>query len=207
MPRHQQRTPFHLLRSSALAAAILSLAAGAHTAGGGHLPAPGIMLAVLALTALVSTAVTRLRLNLPAIVALLGAGQLALHEFFTLFSTPALPVAPGAGPSGHRHVAVLPELIAVHAHAPADPGSAPAMLAAHALATLGCALLLAKGEAALWTLAAWLRPLAGLPQPAAPDAVPPVYAAFPPPAVHRRPWRNLREDSRRGPPSAVALSF
>lgn len=208
MPRHRQHTPFHLLRSSTLAAVILSLAAGAHTAAGGHLPAPGIMLAVLALTALVSTAVTRLRLNLPAIGALLGAGQLALHEFFTLFSTPALPVGPGAGLSGHQHgVAVLPELMAVHGHVPADSGSGPVMLAAHALATFGCALLLAKGEAALWALAAWLRPLAGLPQPEAPDAVPPVYAAFPPPAVHRRPWRNLRQDSRRGPPSAVALSF
>lgn len=207
---HQQRTPFHLLRSSALATVILTLSAGAHTAGGGQLPAPGILLAVLALTALVTTAMTRLRLNLPAIGALLGTGQLALHEFFTVFSTPALPVGPVAAQFGHQHhgtVSALPELVAVHGHMPADAGSAPLMLAAHALATLGCALLLAKGEAALWALAAWLRPLAGLPRAITPDAVPPAYASFPPPAVPRRPWRNLRQDSRRGPPSAVVLSF
>jgi hypothetical protein len=208
VPTHRQRTPFHLLRSSTLAGVVLSLAAGAHTAGGGQLPAPGIMLAVLALTALASTALTRLRLNLPAIGALLGTGQLTLHEVFALFSTPALPLGSGAGPPGHRHgITPLPELVAVHGQLPAETGSAQLMLAAHLVATLGCALLLARGEAALWALAAWLRPLAGLPVPAPPDAVPPVYAAFPPPAVHRRPWRNLRQDSRRGPPSAVALSF
>lgn len=202
------RTPFHLLRSSALATAILTLSAGAHTSGGGQLPAPGILLAVLALTALFTTAMTRLRLNLPAIGALLGAGQLALHEFFTVFSTPALPVGPASAQYGHHHgVPALPELAAVHEHMPADTGSAPLMLAAHALATLGCALLLAKGEAALWALAAWLRPLAGFPRAISPDIVPPVYASFPPPADPGRPWRNLRQDSRRGPPSAVVLSF
>ncbi|ELT43647.1 hypothetical protein [Arthrobacter nitrophenolicus] len=209
MPSHKPRAPFHLLRSSALAAAILALAAGAHVAGGGHLPAPGILLAVLALTGLASTAATRLRLTFPAVGALLGAGQLALHEAFTAFSAPALALGPANLHSGHQHgggTPVLPELVTVAGHAPAgDPGSAPLMLAAHALATLGCALLLAKGEDALWALAAWLRPLAGLPRAEAPDAVPPVFAVFPPAAVPRRPWRNLRQDSRRGPPSAVAL--
>ena len=81
------------------------------------------------------------------------------------------------------------------------------MLAAHALATLGCALLLAKGEAALWALAGWLRPLAGLPVTVTLDDVEPVFAVFPTPAAPHRPWRNLRQDSRRGPPSAVVLSF
>jgi hypothetical protein len=80
------------------------------------------------------------------------------------------------------------------------------MVAAHAVATLACALLLAKGEAALWALAAWLRPLAALPRAAAPDAAPPAPAAFPAIAAPRRPWRNLRQDIRRGPPSAVVLS-
>ncbi|UTT70205.1 hypothetical protein NMQ03_03365 [Arthrobacter sp. DNA4] len=46
-------------------------------AGRGHLPAPAILLAVLALTALASTVATRLRLSFPAIGALLGGGQLA----------------------------------------------------------------------------------------------------------------------------------
>jgi len=72
--KHHPRTPFHFLRSSALATVILTLAAGAHLAGGGELPAPAILLAVLALTALGSTTATRLRLGFPAVAALLGGG-------------------------------------------------------------------------------------------------------------------------------------
>jgi hypothetical protein len=168
------------------------------------------MLAVLALTALVSTAATRLRLALPAMAALLGAGQVALHELFTMLGPPVLTAAPGLSHGDHQHaggMAVPAELAALAGHLnPADPGSPPLMLAAHAMATLGCALLLAKGEAALWALAAWLRPLAALPRAVTPDAVTPVTAAFPPAAVPRSPWRNLRQDSRRGPPSAVVIS-
>jgi hypothetical protein len=168
------------------------------------------MLAVLALTALVSTAAARLRLAFPAMAALLGAGQVALHELFTMLGPPVLTAAPGLSHADHQHgggMTVSAELAALAGHLnPADPGSAPLMLAAHAMATLGCALLLAKGEAALWALAAWLRPLAALPRAVTPGGVAPVTAAFPPAAVHRSPWRNLRQDSRRGPPSAVVIS-
>jgi hypothetical protein len=80
----------------------MALAAGAHVAGGGHLPAPAILLAVLALTALASTVATRLRLSFPAIGALLGGGQLALHEVFTAFSNPRPGAAPGPAPA-HLH--------------------------------------------------------------------------------------------------------
>ncbi|MDF2051752.1 hypothetical protein [Arthrobacter sp. Cr_A7] len=209
MPTHRPRTPFHGFRSSALATGIFALAAGAHLAGGARLPAPGILLAVLALTALVSTAATRLRLAFPAMAALLAAGQLVLHELFTAFGRPGLAAAPGFPLDGHQHAgshAASAELAALAAHVgPADPGSAPLMLAAHAVATLGCALLLARGEAALWALAAWLRPLAALPQAVAPSADGPVAETFPPDAAPRRPWRNLRQDNRRGPPSAVVL--
>ncbi len=209
MPTHRPRTPFHVFRASALATGILTLAAGAHLAGGAQLPAPGILLAVLALTALVSTAATRLRLAFPAMAALLGAGQLVLHELFTAFGRPVLAAAPGFPIDGHRHDgshAATTEVAALAAHlSPADPGSAPLMLGAHAVATLGCALLLARGEAALWALAAWLRPLAVLPQAVTPSGDAPVAKAFPPDAAPRRPWRNLRQDNRRGPPSAVVL--
>jgi hypothetical protein len=198
-------TPFHLLRASAVATAILTLATGAHLAGGGELPAPAILLAVLALTTLSSTTATRLRLGFPALAALLGGGQLALHELFTAFGSPG-PAAPAAATLHGSHLAgpdVLP-LAAGHVHAAeAIPG--PLMLAAHSLATLVCALLLAKGEAALWALAAWLRPLAALPCAVASDAVPPAFVSYPTVGAPSRPWRNLRQDSRRGPPPAVVL--
>jgi hypothetical protein len=203
---HRPRTPFHFLRSSAVATVILTLAAGAHLAGGGELPPPAIMLAVLALTALGSTTATRLRLGFPAMAALLGGGQLALHKLFAAFGTAAAGAAPAAATShdGHRPGADILAPAAAHLHG-ADAASGPLMLAAHALATLGCALLLAKGEAALWALAAWLRPLAALPQAVSPDDGPPALVAFRTFSAPLRPWRNLRQDSRRGPPSAVVL--
>lgn len=199
-------TPFHLLRASAVATVILTLAGGAHLAGGGVLPAPAIMSAVLALTALGSTTATRLRLGFPAVAALLGGGQLALHEVFTAFSAPAA-AAPGTAELHNNHLTGPFFLAPAVDHLPgAGETFGPLMPAAHLFATLGSALLLARGEAALWALAAWLRPLTGLPQPVACDDGTPPSLAFPPVAVPLRPWRNLRQDSRRGPPSAVVLS-
>ena len=207
MRTHRPRIPFHLLRSSAVATVILTLAAGAHLAGGGGLPAPVILLAVLTLTVLASTAATRLQLGLPAMAALLAGGQLALHGLFTAFAPSAAGPAPtGAAPhAGHLPGAEILAPAAAHLGG-TEAASGPLMLAAHALATLGCAVLLARGEAALWALAAWLRPLSALPHAVAPDAVPAPLAAFPTAAAPLRPWRNLRQDSRRGPPSAVVPS-
>ncbi|WP_342451684.1 hypothetical protein [Arthrobacter sp. H16F315] len=74
------------------------------------------------------------------------------------------------------------------------------MLAGHALATLLCAVLLARGEDALWSLAAWLRPLLRLPAPVAPDAVAVPAVTGWPAECAPLPWRNLRRDSGRGPP-------
>jgi hypothetical protein len=184
---------------------VLSLAAGAHVFGGGDLPAAPILLAVLALTGLTATAATRLKLNIPAMAALLGAGQFALHEVFTVFSAPAL--ANGAGAAGTHHLsgAAAPVLeTATHLHGRGST-TGVMMLVAHIVATAACALLLAKGEEALWALASWLRPLARLPKAVTPDAGPAPAVPCPPPAFPFRPWRNLRLDSRRGPPSAVVL--
>jgi hypothetical protein len=186
---------------------MLTLAAGAHVLGGGDLPDTGILLAVLALAGLAATTATRLKLNVATMSALLGAGQLALHEVFTAFSAPGL--APGnvaAGSAGGHHPsgAAVALDAAAHLH---GTGSAQgtAMLVAHIVATAACALLLAKGEDALWALAAWLRPLVRLPEAIASDAGAAPAVPGPPPVSPFRPWRNLRQDSRRGPPSAVVL--
>jgi hypothetical protein len=177
--------------------------------GGGDLPDPGILLAVLALTGLAATTATRLKLNVATMSALLGAGQLALHEVFTAFSAPSL--APGnaaaaAGSSGGHHPSGAAAALdaAAHLHG-TDSAQGTVMLVAHIVATAACALLLGKGEDALWALAAWLRPLVRLPEAMASDAVAAPAVPGPPPASPFRPWRNLRQDSRRGPPSAVVL--
>jgi hypothetical protein len=204
---NRPRPPFHFLRSSAVATVILALAAGAHLAGGGELPAPAILLAVLALTALASTSATRHRLGFPSMAALLGGGQLVLHELFTAFGPSVAEAGPitAASHEGHFPGAGILAPAAAHLHE-GDAANGPLMLAAHALATVVCAILLARGEAALWALSAWLRPLVALPRAVAPDAVPPATASFPAFPVPLSPWRNLRQDSRRGPPAAVVLS-
>lgn len=206
MRTHRSRTPFHFLRAAAASTGILTLAAGAHVVGGGDLPAPVILLAVLALTGLAATTATRLKLNAAAMTALLGAGQLTLHEVFTTFSGPALTAGPAAADVHHLSAAAEPVAgAAAHVHG-LDSATGTMMLVAHILATAACALLLAKGEEALWALAAWLRPLVQLPQALAPDAGTAPAVPGPPPVSPFRPWRNLRQDSRRGPPSAVVLS-
>jgi hypothetical protein len=201
------RPPFHFVRAASLSTGVLTLAAGAHVAGGGDLPAPGILLAVLAMTVLAATTATRLRLNFPAMLTVLGAGQFILHEAFTAFSSSGSAVSTAASGLHNAHLAgaAAPVItVAGHVH---DSGSAGIlMLLTHALATGACALLLAKGEAALWALAAWLRPLVRLPEAVTPDAGTPPAVPGPPAVLPLRPWRNLRQHSRRGPPSAVVLS-
>lgn len=211
--RTAARAPFHALRSAMVATTIVTLAAAAHVLAGGQLPAPAILFAFLALTGLVSTTATRLKLNLVAMTGLLGAGQVILHEAFAAFSAPA---AGTAGAAGARAAAPVHHAGLVTIPAPAehlqhlqlhqlDSALAWSMLAGHALATLGCSLLLAKGEDALWSLAAWVRPLVQLPAPASQRPVAacvlPVRSAGAVPL----PWRNLRPDCRRGPPTAVVV--
>ena len=201
------RAPFHFLRTMSVSTGVLTLAAAAHAAGGGQLPAPGILLAVLALTVLACTAATRLRLSFPAMTLLLGAGQVVLHEVFTV-SSAAGPAGGAPVPDLHHVSSASSPIIgtaAGHLHQPDSPAGT-LMLLAHALATVTCAVLMAKGEAALWALAAWLRPLVRLPEAVRPDAGPRPAVPAPPSVAPFRRWRHLRQDSRRGPPSAVVLS-
>lgn len=204
MRANHARIPFHSLRAALFATTAVTLAACAHVVSGGQLPGSGILVALLALTGLACTAATRLRLGFPAATALLGAGQVVLHEAFTAFGG-TVPATPAGGPHLHG-LAGLPAGTLTHlqTHDLESP-VALLMLAGHAVATLACALLLAKGEDALWALAAWLRPLIQIPSPVAPDAgAAPAPACWPADSAPL-PWRNLRPDSRRGPPAAVVL--
>ena len=214
----RQAAPFHLLRTGLLSTGILSLAAGAHSLAGGALPAPPILAALLALTLLASVLATKVRLGLPAMTAVLGAGQILLHEAFGALAGTAAPI-PGM-PAGHQHddgaalAGALQHLspalgssglgsasAGAHSSLAHDPG----MLLGHLVATLLTALLLARGEAALWALAAWLRPLFRAAKPSVlpvPDQAPRAPRTPEPP---RLPWRTLRRDRLRGPPRVVVL--
>lgn len=198
-----QGAPFRLLRTAAVAGAVLSLAAGAHVLAGGRLPPAPVMAACTALVILGVVLVTRWKLTAPALTAILAAGQGLLHEAFSALSgstsataaptlhlhgTVAAGLTPSAGPGLHRHL-----------QADLDPP----MLALHVIATLVTAALLSRGEAALWALAAWLRPLASLCvvriRFISPFAVP-----FHRRAMARR-WRVLCRHPLRGPPAAACI--
>lgn len=205
--RHTRaRAPFHALRAALVATTMVGLAAAAHVIAGGDLPIPGIFGAVLALTGLAATAATRLKLNAAAMTGLLGTGQVVLHETFSALSGPAAAAYGGAPVRSHHQVpTLLPHPAGTLDHHDLDSGLALWMIAGHALATLICALLLARGEAALWSLAAWLRPLLRLPEALpAPRTAVPVLPFRDEPALPL-PWRNLRRDCRRGPPRAVVV--
>ncbi|MGM0931357.1 MAG: hypothetical protein ACQEXN_16840 [Actinomycetota bacterium] len=188
-------------RSAVVAAAVLCLAAGAHTAAGGTLPAPTVVLALGALTWLPVMILAGRRLAPATILAVLAGGQLALHQAFELFGTVQCapsPVAEHTGHAGHAgHAAVALDCVAA-----SHTGNSPGMLAAHLLATALTALMLARGEAALWVLAAWLRPLVQLPAvPAAPIAASLPLADQGPLPLHTAYLVTLVP--RRGPPVPV----
>lgn len=187
--------PFRFPRAVAFTAAMFALAAGAHVLAGGSLPGPAIFAALVALVLAPMMILAKIRITAPAMAGLLGAGELVLHEAFNALSVSAgfTPVPGGhlhgTGPASHLAGALMPE------HA-AAPGAL--MLILHAAATLATGLVLARGEAAVWALAAWLRPLVRiLTAVAIPD-----WPHLPAPHLTVVPsrWRSLRLPALRGPP-------
>lgn len=166
-----RRVPWRMPRAVAVAAAVLGLAAGAHILAGGELPAPPVMVALAAVVTLTAVLLAGAKMTAPVLAGYLLTGQYALHRAFCALSgtyversepahhapgAAAIPF-PGPDPAPHAHLA---------AHASA------AMLGLHLLATLATAAVLARAEASLWALAAWLRQLTGLPTP---GAMPPAF--------------------------------
>jgi hypothetical protein len=192
--------PFRFPRAVALTAAMFALAAGAHVLAGGSLPEPAILAGLLAVVLAPVMILAKLRITTPFMAALLGVGQLVLHEAFNALSVSAgfTPVAGGhlhgAGPVPLTALALMPE------HA-AAPGAL--MLILHAVATLATALVLARGEAAVWALAAWLRPLIRI----LTAVVVPDWPHLPAPhlTVVASRWRSLRLPALRGPPPVQSV--
>lgn len=197
-----QRAPFRLMRTAVVAAAVLSLAAAAHLLAGGQLPPAPLMAALAALTVLCVVLVTGREMSALCLTAVLATGQAVLHEAFSTLAGSTVP--PPNGQTVHVHETVVrapvgsvgPEL---HRHLPADLDLP--MLALHVIATLTTAVLLARGEAALWALAGWLRPLAGI------SVVRILFLAGQPLPASRtvtlRRWRVLLGPPLRGPPAAA----
>lgn len=163
------RASFRLFRTGLIGSLIVALAAGGHLAGGGRLPEPAIVMALCAVAMIPVAVLTRFRLNFPVLTGLLGAGQLWLHWSFGALSAAAPLKIPEPGVynhPGHAAAVIPPEMLhpSMAVSATVMDG---AMFAAHVAATLGTALLLARGERALSVLGSWLRPLVRLTEPVA----------------------------------------
>ena len=100
-----QRAPFRLLRTAVVAAAVMSLAAGAHILAGGQLPPAPLMAALTALTALGVVVVTKREMTTFSLAAVLAAGQALLHEAFSTLSGATAP--PSNAPALHVHDMVV----------------------------------------------------------------------------------------------------
>lgn len=202
------RAPLPFLRACLVTAATVGLATGAHAFAGGHLPRLPVLALLAVLTLAPVMCLSRYRLRLPAMAGILGASQAGLHYAFTVLAdTTGHCASPGGGIAAHGHhqVFALPDctgsaagLTAGHHHELTGwPGAV--MLAAHILATAATALLLARGEDALWCIVAWLQPLARILAP----AVFPVQAKLPvlraAAVLVPRPGRLV--PALRGPPS------
>ncbi len=125
------------------------LATGAHLAGGGRLPSPGVLLVTTFLVGLTAVTLTARRCRFAPLAIGLGVEQLILHEVFAAGSMVWAPVALHSS-AGHEAV-VAGQLIGTQV--PVGMGtSSPLMVTSHLIATLATAWLLARGEGWLWGL-------------------------------------------------------
>jgi hypothetical protein len=198
------RASFRFFRTCLIGSVILALAAGGHLAGGGQLPHPVILTAVCAVAMIPTAFLTRFRLSFPVLVGLLGAGQAWLHWSFGALSAARPASVPE--PAAHDHAGHAAGALAPHVFDAVMPatsaGMDAAMFAAHAVATLGTALLLARGERALAALASWFRPLLCTPETV---AIAPAPVTWPFMASRTIPLARAgcRLPARRGPPACL----
>ena len=185
------------LRVGLLGGGSLLLATAAHLAGGGSLPAPGVLAVAGFVLGLVAVLLTRRRVRLPVLVLALVPQQVALH---VLFDTAAAAVGGcTAGQAAHHAMSVL---TCMPTHGMGPMGYAWPMFVGHVVATLGTAVLLARGEEWCWALvartarAAYAAPL-GRPTRRRPRAATVQ-------AVRVRLLRPTCPDPSRGPPPAFA---
>jgi hypothetical protein len=148
-----------LTRAAGFAVSAVGLAAAAHLAGGDEVPLLAVLLPV-PLVMLVVHLLAGRRVGPIGLFLGMGLTQVALHLAFMAASiTPTcVPTGSMTGMPMHgEHAAGAVHCATVVGHAGADrllPSAA--MLLAHLLATVLVVLLLARGEAALWALAACL---------------------------------------------------
>jgi hypothetical protein len=156
----QARGPLRGTRAALFALAALLLAATAHLAGGGSLPPfPALALIVVPL-AWGAVALTSRRRGRASVLAALAVSQLVLHQAFMALAGPTCAGAAAAAPMSGMHGMSGPvPVCTANPMGDMSAGHATAtgvMLAAHVVATVATALLLANGERLLTELPALL---------------------------------------------------
>ena len=187
-----------LARAGLVALVTVALAALAHVLAGGALP-PFVVVATLTAVVLAAAVVlTARRLGPVGAVALLGVGQLAVHSSFSLVTS--MTCLPATVHAHHPGMVMGPQAACTAVDPLAQPvlGSS-AMLVLHAVATVVAALVLVGADRALWWLAAWLRPLLGLPAPVVAVVRPSLPAPVEVPWSRHAWWRDAVP--LRGPPA------
>ena len=144
------RGAVRVARAVAFGVAVLTIAAGAHVAAGGVLPSITVLALLAVPVIMVAVALTGRRCGLVLMVGSMAAAQLLLHETLVALTTQV----PG-DMAGQMSAATASTM--GHAIAHTD-GWSVTMTAAHVVATLVTALLLARGEQALWQLVSRLLP-------------------------------------------------
>ncbi|MBT0769701.1 hypothetical protein KIH74_12255 [Kineosporia sp. J2-2] len=203
------RGAIRLTRSALFALSAVGLAVAAHASGGERVSVPVAVACVPAVMLVVNLLAARRRGPVSLVLAM-GATQAVLHV--TLMAAVMSDGCRMAGrhlvtAAGHSSASVTGCDPAMAGHQAADMFTlSPVMLTAHAVAAALLALLLARGEAAVWALVGCLAHrlalprLAVLPPAAGPLPVPAREALLPRSDVPRHAVR------RRGPP-APALVF
>jgi hypothetical protein len=195
-PAPVRPAPARLLRAAAVSATVLCLAAAAHVAGGGTMPAAGVVIGLSVLTLLPVTLLAGRKLGPTTMTAILAGSQLALHQAFTTLSTTA--VCTEAGHHAYAGAGSLECVATTASHGAAQHGAT--MVVAHVLAAALTGLLLVRGEEAVWALAAWLRPLAKLPSAVVLVIHPPRAMPSPHALLRPRTLCQLKLEPLRGPP-------
>lgn len=185
------------LRVVLLGGGSLLLATAAHLSGGGALPGPGVLVVAGFVLGLVALLLTRRRVRLPVVLAALVPQQVGLHVLLDAAASAAGGCSPvQAAPHAMATLTCMPT------HGMGPMGYAWPMFVGHVVATLGTALLLARGEAWCWRLADRVA-RAALVLPAArptrrrPRPLVEAVTAVPAPRAHR-------PQVPRGPPSSFA---
>jgi hypothetical protein len=166
-----------IARAAAFGVATLTLATVAHVSAGGGTPSVLVLTGLSLPVIVVALILTSRRCGPLALLGVLAAGQVILHEALMTLSSHGSGQIPmsvaGAQHAAHTlmtgpmHTAATTGFAAGGTMAGAPMASVPmagagdwslSMMAVHAVATILTALLLARGEQALWRLVARLLP-------------------------------------------------